>query len=239
MSNRMCQRVTRLSHKTTSSKTSVNKRSHFPGWPQLTHPPRPPNPGYQAPSASNVGHKTEIKSGNLKMGIKRWWSQQTLAEEDEKGDDGGAVSPLFHGRSVQLSVIPRWGFRSRWDAVPLISSGVLAEGHSLDVCATCHANATCDQKTDGSGKVCNCKYGFVGNGRTFCLGRKEKKGKQSLIEQNLELILSVFNFLCLLNKCIFLFFSIFNCICVLLYVSARLSKLVLSRFESTQTKKFD
>lgn len=104
------------------------------------------------------------------------------------------------------------------------------------MCATCHANATCDQKTDGSGKVCNCKYGFVGNGRTFCLGRKEKKGKQSLIEQNLELILSVFKFLCLLNKCIFLFFSIFNCICVLLYVSARLSKLVLSRFESTQTE---
>uniref|UniRef100_A0A3Q4ML16 Sushi domain containing 1 n=1 Tax=Neolamprologus brichardi TaxID=32507 RepID=A0A3Q4ML16_NEOBR len=44
-----------------------------------------------------------------------------------------------------------------------------AEGQSLlDVCSTCHANATCDDKSDGSGKVCNCKYGFVGNGRTFC-----------------------------------------------------------------------
>ncbi|XP_074493300.1 sushi, von Willebrand factor type A, EGF and pentraxin domain-containing protein 1 isoform X12 [Sebastes fasciatus] len=48
-----------------------------------------------------------------------------------------------------------------------------AEGHSLDVCATCHANATCDDKSDGSGKVCNCKYGFVGNGRTFCQDKDE------------------------------------------------------------------
>ncbi|XP_072289959.1 sushi domain-containing protein 1 [Eucyclogobius newberryi] len=46
-------------------------------------------------------------------------------------------------------------------------------GHSLDVCSSCHANATCDDKTDGSGKVCNCKYGFVGNGRTFCQDKDE------------------------------------------------------------------
>lgn len=224
MSNWMCQRVTRWSHKTTSCKTSVKKRSHFPEWPQLTHPPRPPNPGYQARSASNMAHKTEIKSENLKMGIRRWWSRQTLTEEDEKGDDGGAVSPLLHGRSVKLFVIPRWGLRSRWDAVPVISSGVLVEGHSLDVCATCHANATCDQKTDGSGKVCNCKYGFVGNGRTFCLGRKEKKGKQSLMPQNLELILTVFNCLWLLNKCILLgFFLAFLIPFMSRYMSARVS----------------
>lgn len=53
-----------------------------------------------------------------------------------------------------------------------ILSDMPAEGHTLDVCASCHVNATCDDKTDGSGKVCNCKYGFVGNGRTFCQGRK-------------------------------------------------------------------
>uniref|UniRef100_A0A673AIM3 Sushi domain containing 1 n=1 Tax=Sphaeramia orbicularis TaxID=375764 RepID=A0A673AIM3_9TELE len=46
-------------------------------------------------------------------------------------------------------------------------------GHSLDVCASCHANATCEDKLDGSGKVCNCKYGFVGNGRTFCQDKDE------------------------------------------------------------------
>ncbi|XP_078106235.1 sushi domain-containing protein 1 isoform X4 [Sander vitreus] len=48
-----------------------------------------------------------------------------------------------------------------------------AESYTLDVCASCHANATCDDKSDGSGKVCNCKYGFVGNGRTFCQDKDE------------------------------------------------------------------
>ncbi|XP_034728234.1 sushi domain-containing protein 1 isoform X7 [Etheostoma cragini] len=48
-----------------------------------------------------------------------------------------------------------------------------AEGFPLDVCASCHANATCDDKSDGSGKVCNCNYGFVGNGRTFCQDKDE------------------------------------------------------------------
>ncbi|XP_028313560.1 sushi domain-containing protein 1 [Gouania willdenowi] len=43
----------------------------------------------------------------------------------------------------------------------------------LDVCASCHTNATCDDKSDGSGKVCNCKYGFVGNGRSFCQDKDE------------------------------------------------------------------
>lgn len=54
-----------------------------------------------------------------------------------------------------------------------VLSDMPAESNTLDVCATCHANATCDDKSDGSGKVCNCKYGFVGNGRTFCQGRKK------------------------------------------------------------------
>ncbi|CAG02463.1 unnamed protein product [Tetraodon nigroviridis] len=54
-----------------------------------------------------------------------------------------------------------------------VSQGVLVEGYSLDVCATCHANATCDDKKEGSGKVCNCKYGFVGNGRNFCEDKDE------------------------------------------------------------------
>ncbi|KAI5101720.1 sushi, von Willebrand factor type A, EGF and pentraxin domain-containing protein 1 isoform X3, partial [Silurus meridionalis] len=43
----------------------------------------------------------------------------------------------------------------------------------VDVCASCHPNATCDDKTDGSGKVCNCMYGFVGNGRTYCQDKDE------------------------------------------------------------------
>ncbi|CAN9512702.1 unnamed protein product [Ophioblennius macclurei] len=55
-----------------------------------------------------------------------------------------------------------------------VFTGELAESQNvLDVCASCHVNATCDDKADGSGKVCNCKYGFVGNGRTFCQDKDE------------------------------------------------------------------
>uniref|UniRef100_A0A3Q2QCS1 Sushi domain containing 1 n=1 Tax=Fundulus heteroclitus TaxID=8078 RepID=A0A3Q2QCS1_FUNHE len=42
-----------------------------------------------------------------------------------------------------------------------------------DVCATCHTNATCEDKLDGSGKVCNCNHGFVGNGINFCQDKNE------------------------------------------------------------------
>ncbi|XP_077416381.1 sushi domain-containing protein 1 isoform X2 [Vanacampus margaritifer] len=48
-----------------------------------------------------------------------------------------------------------------------------AAASTLDVCTSCHVNATCDDKHDNSGKVCNCKYGFVGNGRTFCQDKDE------------------------------------------------------------------
>ncbi|XP_069557700.1 sushi domain-containing protein 1 isoform X1 [Brachyistius frenatus] len=55
-----------------------------------------------------------------------------------------------------------------------VFAGKPTEGQPLlDVCATCHVNATCDDKSDLSGKVCNCKYGFVGNGRTFCQDKDE------------------------------------------------------------------
>ncbi|XP_056144809.1 sushi domain-containing protein 1 isoform X2 [Lampris incognitus] len=50
---------------------------------------------------------------------------------------------------------------------------IRAMGQTPDVCSSCHANATCDDKSDGSGKVCNCMYGFVGNGRTFCQDKDE------------------------------------------------------------------
>ncbi|KAK1892489.1 Sushi domain containing protein 1, partial [Dissostichus eleginoides] len=54
-----------------------------------------------------------------------------------------------------------------------VTAEMQIDGLCLDVCASCHANATCDDKSDGSGKVCNCKYGFVGNGRTFCQDKDE------------------------------------------------------------------
>ncbi|KAJ8285464.1 hypothetical protein GJAV_G00027100 [Gymnothorax javanicus] len=47
-------------------------------------------------------------------------------------------------------------------------------GKMEDACAACHVNATCDDKMDGSGgKVCNCMYGFLGNGRTQCQDKNE------------------------------------------------------------------
>uniref|UniRef100_G1S378 Sushi domain containing 1 n=1 Tax=Nomascus leucogenys TaxID=61853 RepID=G1S378_NOMLE len=41
----------------------------------------------------------------------------------------------------------------------------------LDVCATCHEHATCQQR-EGK-KICICNYGFVGNGRTQCVDKNE------------------------------------------------------------------
>ncbi|XP_061527013.1 LOW QUALITY PROTEIN: sushi domain-containing protein 1 [Phycodurus eques] len=54
-----------------------------------------------------------------------------------------------------------------------VGSATPAAANILDVCASCHVNATCEDKYDNSGKVCNCKYGFVGNGRTFCQDKDE------------------------------------------------------------------
>ncbi|XP_038129578.1 sushi domain-containing protein 1 isoform X4 [Cyprinodon tularosa] len=54
-----------------------------------------------------------------------------------------------------------------FSAIPLWSQTV------RNVCSTCHVNATCEDKPDGSGKVCNCKYGFVGNGIHFCQDKDE------------------------------------------------------------------
>ncbi|XP_062873892.1 sushi domain-containing protein 1 [Trichomycterus rosablanca] len=59
--------------------------------------------------------------------------------------------------------------------VPFITGEVFR----VDVCSSCHPNATCDDKTDGSGgKVCNCMYGFVGNGRTYCQDKDECQLRQ-------------------------------------------------------------
>ncbi|XP_067295660.1 sushi domain-containing protein 1 isoform X3 [Pseudorasbora parva] len=55
-----------------------------------------------------------------------------------------------------------------------IFKDIRVKADTVDVCASCHRNATCDDKTDGSGgKVCNCMYGFVGNGRTYCQDKDE------------------------------------------------------------------
>ncbi|XP_063450336.1 sushi domain-containing protein 1 isoform X6 [Pan paniscus] len=74
--------------------------------------------------------------------------------------------------------------RGPWDAgpsrrlLPLLLLLGLARGAAgapgpdgLDVCATCHEHATCQQR-EGK-KICICNYGFVGNGRTQCVDKNE------------------------------------------------------------------
>ncbi|XP_045325231.1 sushi domain-containing protein 1 isoform X9 [Leopardus geoffroyi] len=73
---------------------------------------------------------------------------------------------------------PRGAGRPPRRLLPLLLLLGLARGASgargadgLDVCATCHKHATCKQ-TEGM-KMCICKYGFVGNGRTHCVDKNE------------------------------------------------------------------
>ncbi|XP_067839684.1 sushi domain-containing protein 1 isoform X2 [Heptranchias perlo] len=54
----------------------------------------------------------------------------------------------------------------------LLQLHAAAPDMNLDVCSTCHVNATCTSKDDGS-KVCTCNYGFIGNGRNFCADKDE------------------------------------------------------------------
>ncbi|XP_073717277.1 sushi domain-containing protein 1 isoform X5 [Misgurnus anguillicaudatus] len=71
-----------------------------------------------------------------------------------------------------MTVIVMLCFLMIQGALKVSYTGVRAD--TVDVCASCHRNATCDDKTDGSGgKVCNCMYGFVGNGRTYCQDKDE------------------------------------------------------------------
>lgn len=43
------------------------------------------------------------------------------------------------------------------------------EALTIDVCKTCHANATCIEKNQKYS--CMCNFGLIGNGRTQCLGK--------------------------------------------------------------------
>lgn len=69
-----------------------------------------------------------------------------------------------------------WCFVCVWPLAAMLP----VSGELLDVCGSCHVNATCDKKPDGSGKICNCKYGFVGNGRTLCKGMERHPSLSSM-----------------------------------------------------------
>ncbi|KAL2781911.1 sushi domain-containing protein 1 isoform 2 precursor [Daubentonia madagascariensis] len=73
---------------------------------------------------------------------------------------------------------PRGAGRPPRRLLPLLLLLGLARGATgaprtdgLDVCATCHEHATCQQR-EGK-KICICNYGFVGNGRTQCVDKNE------------------------------------------------------------------
>ncbi|KAK0135302.1 Sushi domain-containing protein 1 [Merluccius polli] len=48
-----------------------------------------------------------------------------------------------------------------------------AAGQLEDICASCHLNAVCIDKVEGSGKMCICMHGFSGNGREYCQDKDE------------------------------------------------------------------
>uniref|UniRef100_A0A8C8MNZ4 Sushi domain containing 1 n=1 Tax=Oncorhynchus tshawytscha TaxID=74940 RepID=A0A8C8MNZ4_ONCTS len=67
----------------------------------------------------------------------------------------------------------RMYWRTALVILAFLTHAITVTGQTLDVCATCHPNATCEEKVDGTGKACNCMYGFVGNGRTYCQDKNE------------------------------------------------------------------
>ncbi|XP_058849599.1 sushi domain-containing protein 1-like isoform X2 [Acipenser ruthenus] len=89
-----------------------------------------------------------------------------------------------YGNVVKYSCFQRYVLKSgndttvcnaggEWEEPSLVCEAITT-GNTVDICTTCHVNATCDKKTDGSGgMVCNCKYGFLGNGRTQCHDKDE------------------------------------------------------------------
>ncbi|XP_053227281.1 sushi domain-containing protein 1 isoform X3 [Podarcis raffonei] len=92
-----------------------------------------------------------------------------------KADLGGAMSPAAETRRqppppppslLLLLLLLLLSSPSGGEADPDATSALPS-----DVCATCHANATCQQR-DGK-NICTCNYGFVGNGRTYCQDKNE------------------------------------------------------------------
>ncbi|XP_059910735.1 sushi domain-containing protein 1 isoform X6 [Gadus macrocephalus] len=55
----------------------------------------------------------------------------------------------------------------------VIPAGRPAAWPAGDICASCHAHATCSILPDGSGHACICMYGFIGNGRSLCQDKDE------------------------------------------------------------------
>lgn len=111
------------------------------------------------------------------------WRIGGIREEDPQQGDNVHVPAAPH---LERSVTPPNGWCVTFCSVSppgpdgaSTFSGVLNQHLPLDVCSTCHTEATCDNKADGSGKVCNCKFGFFGNGRSFCFGNDPQSASTS------------------------------------------------------------
>ncbi|XP_072260617.1 sushi domain-containing protein 1 [Pyxicephalus adspersus] len=61
----------------------------------------------------------------------------------------------------------------------------LTETMTIDVCKTCHPNATCIEKDQKY--TCMCNFGFIGNGRTYCSDKDEcQMGAQKICGEHTE-----------------------------------------------------
>ncbi|XP_023563317.1 sushi domain-containing protein 1 [Octodon degus] len=95
-------------------------------------------------------------------------------EEEENEEDIGhkqqwlAKKPIKPVAEVNFKTTEEMKRSSPWTSLFLKCTTYYLD---LDVCATCHEHATC-QERDGR-KICMCNYGFVGNGRTQCVDKNE------------------------------------------------------------------
>ncbi|XP_059870312.1 sushi domain-containing protein 1 isoform X6 [Delphinus delphis] len=91
-----------------------------------------------------------------------------------RGGKGVPTQSRGHSSSPQIRVElmnSRWRGQSEEPHEGMKAWGLCFSLTALDVCATCHEHATCLQR--GGKKMCICKYGFVGNGRTQCIDKNE------------------------------------------------------------------
>ncbi|XP_070794659.1 sushi domain-containing protein 1 isoform X1 [Pituophis catenifer annectens] len=85
--------------------------------------------------------------------------------------NSGPVGPTRGRRRAQFTLLVLWALLLLTRSSEEEKKRENTRDVIFDVCATCHANATCVQK-DGK-DICECNYGFIGNGRTICSDKNE------------------------------------------------------------------
>ncbi|XP_070107449.1 sushi domain-containing protein 1 isoform X4 [Equus caballus] len=122
----------------------------------------PPPPG--APAAPSAApRRRKRRAGPLPAApaalSRRGGRRRSRARREGRGGGGMGRGPRGAGRLLALLL--------------LLGLGRVATGAAGadDICAACHEHATCEQREEK--KMCICKYGFVGNGRTQCVDKNE------------------------------------------------------------------